>query len=119
MKSSSVVSLYLLAFDFGIGDAIDAKLAEVWGKVTAWLTYYAAFGWLADVDPLYMWGGRLFMLWVAVGVVCWFFGGWWPRLRAIGGVMLAIATFGFYTYYRGRRDERRIEAAKTTKAKRR
>lgn len=107
MKSSSwTVAAFLPDFGKILGDLWDAKTAELGQWAADKFAYYIAFGWLEHVDPLYMWGARLFALWVIVGVICWFFGGWWPRLRAIGGAMLLVATFGFYTYYRGRKDER-------------
>lgn len=66
--------------------------------------FNAFIGWFTD--PFWGW------LWVLVGLyfvcllVCYFFGSWFPTLRAIAGVMLLIATFGLFAFAKGERAAR-------------
>lgn len=93
---------------FDIKGIIDAILDERLGGFFATVAYYATFAWIQD--PLLGWAAYLALLYLAVLVVCYFFGTFWPILRVIGGGLLAVATFGLYTYYRGRVETRAWDA---------
>ena len=66
--------------------------------------FFSFIDWFTD--PFWGWAWSLFLLYVACWALCYFFGAWWPRLRAIAGAMLLIATFGLYAFAKGERAAR-------------
>lgn len=79
---------------------VEQFIAEFFAAITD--KFFGFIGWFAD--PFWGWMWSLVCLYAAVILLCYFFGGWWPRLRAIGGALLLIATFGLYAYGKGERD---------------
>jgi len=79
-----------------ISEFVDELLSKLWTLVT--------FGFLSDQFWHYL--SLVFCLYIAVLLVCYFFGSYWPILRVIGGTMLVIATFGLYAYRKGENDAR-------------
>lgn len=77
-----------------ISDALNSAATTLWNNVLYYLT-------LQFVDPFWWWALVLLMLFVAVGVVCWFFGTYFPVLRPIGGAILLIASFGLFAFRKG------------------
>jgi len=82
-----------------IADAINSALADVWAKAWAYLSF-------SFLDPFWGWLSLAVMVAAVVFLVVYFFGSWMPQLRAIGGVILLIITFGLIAYRRGESDAR-------------
>ena len=82
-----------------IADAINSALADVWTKAWAYLS-------LSFLDPFWGWLALGVAVAAGVSLVVWFFGSWMPQLRAIGGVIVLIITFGLIAYRRGESDAR-------------
>ncbi len=68
-------------------------------------------------DPFWGWLWLAIGIAVAVALIVWFFGGWLPALRPIGGVILLLLTFGLYAYRRGENDRAAIDARRAPKPK--
>ena len=79
-----------------ISQFVDELLSKLWSLVT--LTFFA--------DHFWHYLSLVIFLYIAVLMVCYFFGSYWPILRVIGGTMLVIATFGLYAYRKGENDVR-------------
>ena len=79
-----------------ISQFVDELLSKIWSLVT--LTFFA--------DQFWHYLSLVIFLYIAVLLVCYFFGSYWPILRVIGGTMLVIATFGLYAYRKGENDAR-------------
>lgn len=69
--------------------------------------FYSVFDWITD--PFWGWMFLAAGIAFAVILVVWFFGGWLPVLRPIGGVILLLLTFGLYAYRRGENDQAEID----------
>ncbi len=76
-----------------IKDALSALGADAY--------YYLT---LQFLDPFYWYLVALIVLFLAIGVICYFFGNYFPVLRPIGGVILLILSFGLYSYRKGEKD---------------
>ena len=61
-------------------------------------------GWFTD--PFWGWAWSLLCLYAICVVIVYFFGAWFPKLRGIAGVVLAIATFGLYAFSKGQKAAR-------------
>ena len=70
--------------------------------------FYSAVDWITD--PFWGWVWLALAVAAAVILIVWFFGGWLPVLRPIGGVILLLLTFGLYAYRKGENDQRAINA---------
>ncbi len=68
-------------------------------------------------DPFWGWLFLALGIALVVIVVVWFFGGWLPALRPIGGVILLILTAGLIAYRRGENDQKAIDAKRAPKPK--
>ena len=79
-----------------ISQFVDELLSKILSLVT--LEFFA--------DQFWHYLSLVIFLYIAVLLVCYFFGSYWPILRVIGGTMLVIATFGLYAYRKGENDVR-------------
>lgn len=82
-----------------IKDAFDQFFSGAWEKI--WNIISFSF-----LDPFWGWLSILVCLYVAVMLICYFFGSYFPILRVIGGTLLVIATFGLVAYRKGESDAR-------------
>ncbi len=69
--------------------------------------FYAVFDFVTD--PFWSWLFIAIAIAFAVILIVWFFGGWFPALRPIGGVILLILTFGLVAYRKGEDDRAAID----------
>jgi len=91
-----------------IADAINSALSDMWAKVVSFFS-------LSFLDPFYHWLLLGLFIIAIVCVVSWFFGSLWPTLRAIGGVVILIITFGLYAYAKGEKEARDHDRPKRRK----
>jgi hypothetical protein len=68
-------------------------------------------------DPFWGWLFIALGIALAVIVIVYFFGGWLPALRPIGGVILLILTAGLIAYRKGENDQKATDAKRAPKPK--
>ncbi len=61
---------------------------------------------LQFLDQFWWYFAALIVIFLVIGVICYFFGNYFPVLRPIGGVILLVLSFGLFSYSRGERDAR-------------
>lgn len=80
---------------------IDSAISAVFAR------FAELFLWLNDPFWGWLWLGIAIML--AVSLIVYFFGSWFPALRPIGGVILLLVSFGLYAYRKGEADRAALD----------
>jgi hypothetical protein len=88
-----------------VRDAINTAWATVYGAVVGFFT-------LSFLDPFWHWVPLAALIIAAATAIAWFFGGLFPALRWLAGIVVLGILWGLYVFARGEQEARDFDKKK-------